>query len=147
MKQIINTKNIILEARIKFPKMTYVELGKLAGVSKQRVHQILKAEGICYIRPVYNCIECNKSLRTQTKTGKCLACHNKSRGRGDIELTCMACKITFKRRVAQAYRNRGNKHSFCSRACMGRILGLYFGSGSINKYPSFADAVKHHNEM
>ena len=35
-----DTKVIILEAREKFPKKTYLELGNIAGVTKQRVHQI-----------------------------------------------------------------------------------------------------------
>ena len=129
----------VRQLRLKYPRMSMVKIASIVWVSHQRVKQILDKAGLrASMVPVPRptCIYCGKekpSGSTPYTDNTCGSC--KSAGRL-VELTCHSCGQPFLRRdyeltnQARLRQRRGlppQKRWFCTRKCMGSVLGKEHG--------------------
>ena len=117
----MKTNKRIIRLRKQKPLLTGSEIGRIIGVSRQYVSQILKDEDLNNIQPTYKKIVVNcKVCGTRTPRGQQLCptgtCKDKYY---NVDVTCAFCKVSFimkRGHVIQRY-NRGLKHIYCSPAC------------------------------
>lgn len=128
----------VLEMRTKNPCATLQTIGDKVGVSRERVRQILKRDGLktkaTSKRKVYLCLNCGKELDGQRKKFCSRTCQYEY---GHPLVECVECHKLFRVRIAQLLRY---ERSFCSRECHGRWMGKKFGKGKDTKhYRSISD--------
>jgi transposase len=133
--------------RIDNPHLSMVEIAGIVRVSHQRVKQILdkaglRASRISRPRPV--CTLCGKQKTVQQgmtpyNNGQCGACKAAARM---VEKTCHSCGKVFLRRDYElknqaAMRVRKGfppqKRWFCTRTCLGSVVGKEYGGESLRK--------------
>ena len=126
----------VFEIRQEHPNKSATEIAIEVGISRERVRQILTKLGLpTKVRNPYiprHCRDCGRILSKTTKGVLCFACFNLQRRKETLaELTCFQCRKTFYRSKAlhNIKKEKGYKHTFCNRKCLGRWLGLNYGYG------------------
>ena len=118
------------------PSLSYAEVGRLLGVSRERIRQVSGQSR----RPARFCEACGRRIRllhegvTQTAyyQGFCRDCWTaeKARRREDRFRTfvCEWCGTTFLRSVGTARRQEemGRRIRWCSKQCQGKWLGAHY---------------------
>ena len=119
---------LIFRLRRRNPCMTLDRIGALAGITRERVRQILHQGGLPtkalrQLRLRYECPGCGSILRSPKS--RCRACAMGT-------FVCEVCGKEFQRRVAvqRSLFRRGYKHIFCTRRCRGVYAGRSFGFGA-----------------
>lgn len=98
------------------PCMTLQQVGDYYGITRERVRQILRAQGATHSRPTRSatwlCIACQKPSTRWRKTGLCKEC------RSGVQAVCSGCGKLF-RRLYSSLSTRRNTHGrvFCNREC------------------------------
>ncbi len=118
-----NTKSKVISLRSTNPYMKMSDIGRAVGVSKQRVYQILRKQGLPTKRSVelkYKCLVCGHSSSNKFCSKICKAKWQK------IPIVCTNCgKLFFrdKERLLQHHREA----LFCCRKCFGIWAGEHHG--------------------
>ena len=120
-----DTERVVLDAVIKHPEMTASAIARGAGVSRERVRQLLIRLGLPTRKPripISQCRHCQAPLYTRRAQFCSRDCNTQSRL---MVLTCNTCQQTFQRRklVHLHNLNLGYHHIWCSKSCQGRWLG------------------------
>lgn len=103
------------------------KIARIAGVSRQRIHQLEQRFGRGLLapsgRPGKKCKLCGKKIH---KT-YCLLCWRKVNVAKFVILHCETCGRAFSRQWGQYYARvkKGSKHTWCSRKCQGEWLGKF----------------------
>lgn len=126
--------NPVLHIRDTNPCATLEEIGGMTGLSRQRVHQILRKAGRPTARtPVQRslCRTCGVDIGTsRTKRRHCSRqCQFEAK---HMWLTCTECGQENHYLVSTKATSTAS-YSFCSRKCQGRYLGKHFGRGRKNE--------------
>ncbi len=122
------------------PTLTYAEIGRLLGVSRERIRQIAGQ----HRRTPKACKVCGRKIQvrhsgvTQTayRLRYCADCWSqamqKRREAHLVQCACEVCGKTFSRTEGTVRRmeRRGHRVRWCSRRCQGRWLGGQQGSDS-----------------
>jgi predicted RNA-binding Zn-ribbon protein involved in translation (DUF1610 family) len=122
--------NRILEVN---PTLTYAEIGRLLGVSRERIRQVAGRRR----RTIRECKACGRTIRvrkngvTQTayQLGYCANCWALARQRRleshRVRFACEVCGRAFFRTpsIVRRMEARGHKIRWCSRQCQGKWLG------------------------
>jgi hypothetical protein len=131
-----DTRKQVRKLRSANLSMTMSEIAKRVGMSRQRVFQILREEGLptkhCVIIKKYQCLECGAVSPHKFCSDEC-----KKKWR-EIPIICNGCGKLFFRDVTQFLHNyRKHNHAlFCSRNCANRWLGETYGfksNGNLGK--------------
>jgi len=102
------------------------ELGSVLGVSRQRIHDLVKRLGLGdLVRPKkwsFHCLDCGKPIHSGAT--RCRQCWLKIYGAKMVTLTCdfPKCGKQFERKESDAKRY---KYHFCSRSCRGDYARHY----------------------
>lgn len=112
----------------RYPHKQQVDIARELGISRQRVHQVIKDLGyppvVILDIPSY-CANCGKKLAKQTKGNLCWNCHLADlHTRSLVELTCPQCgRIFFRRRgYVNSQRKCGYRQFFCNRSCRSKSI-------------------------
>jgi len=109
-------------------KHSQAELGRILGVSRQRVHDIVKAPDLHQlVRPKqwsFHCVDCGKPIHGGTR---CRQCWLKIWGAKRVTLSCDFCGKQFERKESEAKRY---KYHFCSTSCK-RDYARHLWDGSL----------------
>lgn len=119
------TRQIYLD---NFEKLPESELARLAGVSRQRIHQLETQLHVCKMAPSlkpnlgHHCIDCGKRIGGNKR---CRPCSFKARKPKLIILVCPTCEAKFPidKKVHAWKLKHGQKEFFCSRKCLGAQAG------------------------
>ncbi len=118
----MGTKEIVA-LRKKYPCYSLQKIGKLAGLSRERIRQILSRAGERTARlPHGNCLHCGKVLtrrKARFCNGDCRHLYS------NPEIECSQCGVHFRRQLSSLYHNK--TLFFCSKRCQGRWLGRTYG--------------------
>ncbi len=129
-----DSANRILEVN---PTLTYAEIGRLLGVSRERIRQVADRRR----RAVRECRGCGQVIRvrkngvTQTayQLGYCANCWALARQKRleshRVRFTCEVCGKPFFRApgIVRRMEARGHRIRWCSRQCQGKWLGTQHG--------------------
>ena len=135
---ISNTQKQVIELRNANLFMTMSEIANRVGVSRQRVHQILKKEGIPtghrirtkQIKKIsYNCPMCGTVSSFKFCSDEC------KKKWQEIPVVCTRCGKLFTRDRHQFFTNylHHNDGLFCSKVCAGKWYGEKYG---FKNYPN-----------
>ncbi len=131
--------HIVIDERIHNPCATLRTIGQKAGVTQERVRQILKKHSLAtrgFVNHEFICIQCRGKFPSKYLVRFCSPkCkHNHFY----IPLSCSNCGNIFHRRRSEVimYPSRvnhplrhgnGRKFVFCNKKCQGEFLGKQFG--------------------
>jgi len=114
----ISTRQRVVTLRSRYPTLPAVRIAELLSISRERVRQILKTEGLLTrIKPDYgSCIVCGTALEIGRKSYCSIACKSAD------------CRITFRcdycgqpkeilQSVYNAQKRRGYQYMYCSIRC------------------------------
>ena len=105
-------------------KYRQAEFGRILGVSRQRVHDLVNRLELSYlVRPKqwsFHCVDCGRSVPHGAI--RCRACWLKIYGTKMVTPTCDLCGKQFERKES---RLRRHKLHFCSRACIANYARHY----------------------
>ena len=128
-----NIESVIAIRKVN-PCATLQAISAKVGVSKQRVSQILKKEGLPTVhwKQTYNCNQCGNIIPSDHKYFCNHACEKAYNTINNyVTLKCEECGHSVKRRIYQERRNLKNypeKKVLCAH-CSGKLLGRDFGFG------------------
>jgi hypothetical protein len=109
-------------------KYSQAELGRILGVSRARVHDLVKGLDLDHLvkpkRWSFYCLDCGKPI--QHGATRCRQCWLKIYGAKMVSLTCDFCGKQFEKKESEAKRH---KFHFCSRSCLAKHDGRYYGFG------------------
>jgi len=126
-------KEEVLQLRKNNPAMSMSEISRVVGISRQRVFQLLKMEGLPtrIKKLVFYCVKCDKVVDKEKtfryNKQKCTECRIKE---NIVYLFCYFCNNLMVRRK---YTIR-NRHHFCDKVC----YGLWLTIGKYNETESVA---------
>jgi biotin operon repressor len=96
-------------------KYSQAELGRILGVSRQRVHDLVKRLDLGHLvkpkRWSFYCVDCGKPILGRRR---CRPCWRKLYGAERVTLSCDFCGKQFERKESEA---RRYKFHFCSISC------------------------------
>jgi len=109
--------NAVVALKRKHPNLGPQQIGERTGLTRQRVWQILKEEGMTTKRIHRYCATCGAPM--PRKDRKFCSSRCRAEFRGGVTLTCDWCGKEFARQRwdIRGKRKRGYKHCFCSRGC------------------------------
>lgn len=131
-----NTREQVKELRAKYPCYTLQSLANIAGVSKERVRQILASENLDTRHVAAYCRYCNAPLVNKSNDYCSPECQYKDT---HIQISCSECGKLFwvyKSKFKYEEIKRGRKFWFCSNDCKGRWFGENHG------WPKKYDSIK-----
>jgi len=106
-------------------KYSEAELGRILGVSRQRVHDLVNRLELSYlVRPKqwsFHCVDCGRPIAGRG-IRRCWQCWMKIWGAKRVALTCDFCGKQFERKESEA---RRHKYHFCSTSCRGNYARHY----------------------
>lgn len=119
---------IIVELRHKNPCLTLGQLGRAAGVTRERARRVLVKAGLETVRKRsrVSCERCGGPLRSGRKRFCCRACQTAATW---VDVSCEVCGALFQLKQSHFIRRvrHGQQHFFCSKRCQGTWLGLHYG--------------------
>ncbi len=115
------------------PSLTYAEIGRLLGVSRERIRQVAGKRR----RNIRSCKICGQRIQVRRKgvtqtayrlcyCAECWAIAKQRRSIANrIDFTCEVCGIDFSRTegIVRCMKKRVHKIRWCSRRCHGKWLG------------------------
>ncbi|MAH51114.1 hypothetical protein CMI37_35180 [Candidatus Pacearchaeota archaeon] len=127
-----DNRKLVVEIREESPNIPAIEISRRLGITRERVRQILKKEGletrVPPIRRKYSCVKCEvEFIKTPNSSYKhCESClenfHINNQNR-IIEFSCQNCGNL--RRQARSQYILANRH-FCCQECVGDYrIGRY----------------------
>ena len=123
------TRERIVTLRSNHPSLPAVRIAELLSVSRERVRQILKTEGLpTRVRPDYgNCTVCGNSLESGRKAYCSTACRSKD---CRVSFRCDYCGESKEilQSVYNAQKKRGYRFMYCSIQCRN------FGKWNVAKF-------------
>lgn len=106
-------------------KYSQAELGRILGVSRARVHDLVKGLDLDHlVRPKhwsFYCLDCGKPIFRGAI--RCRPCWRKIYGVKMVTLTCDFCGKQFERKESEA---RRHKFHFCSTSCRGNYAAQHY---------------------
>jgi len=130
-----NTREYIINLRSSNSCMTMSEIARNAGVSRQRVYQVLKKEGLPTKHNIkkdqYECPVCGNITAKKFCSKEC-----KIKWR-QIPIICTECGILFFRYYSQLLTDYCHGHTnafFCSKECRNKWLVEKYGFQTPRKY-------------
>ena len=117
-------RRLVIAIRTENPDISAAEISRRLGITRERVRQILKREGLVTrvptIRRKYGCIKCGiEFIKTPNSSYKhcesCLEDFHSSRQNSVVEFSCLRCGNL--RQQARSQYMTANRH-FCSLACV-----------------------------
>jgi hypothetical protein len=141
----MTTKERVVELRKRNPCLSSSDIGRIVGVSRQWVNDLLRESGLPTTRPEYwkkerHCLVCDKRLTSDQKK----FCSQKHAGEyfrehSLVTLVCTDCGNTFTRKIScildydsrSQNRNTPGKSRtglFCNKKCYGHWLGTHHHS-------------------
>ena len=130
------TRERIVTLRSNHPSLPAVRIAELLSVSRERVRQILKTEGLpTRVRPDYgDCTVCGKSLESGRKAYSSTACRSKD---CRVSFRCDYCGESKEilQSVYNAQKKRGYRFMYCSIQCRN------FGKWNVAKFSQPAVSV------
>ena len=140
---LFGTNKVVIEFRKSNPCATLETIGHKAGISRERVRQILKLAALptrhIQVKKLFQCLNCEQSFplgrfRKERKYDKydhqlfcSISCSKKYH---TLTLTCETCGVIFQRGEPSVMNNvRGGygNHFFCSKSCQGKWAAKNFG--------------------
>ena len=148
------TRATIRNLRIMHPGYTLQEIGREAGVTRERARQVLAMEGLSTFSErtyMHVCPKCGERMGAEPKT-QCLECTRKEMW---IDVKCNWCGKDIKRRKhIHKYRTEVNTHGrykgnyYCNRTCLGHWLGKNHGVQTRTEvYRTITKNAKEHREI
>jgi len=123
-----NRAAAIIELRKANPCLTLDKVGRLTGVTRERVRQILRGVGMETKAPRpkqqrYTCMMCGAvTINRRFCSRECLSKD------AWVEVACDECgRLKRIGKSALIARTKWNKHFYCSRVCAGKVIGRTFG--------------------
>lgn len=119
----MSTKELAIKLRLQHPDWSLEDIGKQAGVTKQRVSQLLIKSNIPTrkTQSIKKCKQCKKNIKQAIKGFCSLECKEIERfERFNLLLTCKCCEeyFTMKRSKYRRHINVLKQRNFyCSREC------------------------------
>jgi len=115
-------------------KYSEAELGRILGVSRQRVHDLVNRLELSYLVRLkqwsFHCVDCGRPIAGRG-IRRCWQCWMKIWGAKMVTLTCDFCGKQFERKESEA---RRHKYHFCSTSCRGDYARDYgFDAGKARK--------------
>ena len=106
-------------------KYSQAELGRILGVSRERVHEIVKRLDLCHlVKPKqwsFYCLDCGKPIYGGAT--RCRPCWRKIYGAKWVTLSCEFCGKQFERKESEARRHIWH---FCSTSCRGNYAVRHY---------------------
>lgn len=131
----LNTRELIINLRSSNLCMTMSEIARNAGVSRQRVYQVLKTESLPTRHNItkyeYECPVCGTRSKNKFCSNDC-----KIKWR-QIPIICTKCGKLFFRYYSQLLADNHRRNSnvlFCSKECRNKWLVEQYGFHSPRKY-------------
>ncbi len=131
------TRARIKELIAENPVQTLLALGNQLGISRERVRQICKNEGLDRQSPYSKrqrpfCTNCAKPLDYRNVYGLCSKHHQEKRFVASrVNFDCENCGKRFQRGKSEAYRKtRPTAIRWCSKKCQGKWLAQHYGFGA-----------------
>ena len=128
----ITSRERVLDIRDRLPSIPAIRIAEMLSISRERVRQILKEEGLPTQIPRHYgwCLLCEEAIPA-TRKDYCSADCRREATR--ITFTCDFCGInkTILRCIYNAQKKRGYKNMYCSRDC--RNHGTWDSYKEINK--------------
>ncbi len=128
MEQTPLRRDQIATIKKRYPNKQQVDIARELGISRQRVHQVIKDLGYPPVMlldiPSY-CTNCGKKLAKQTKGNLCWNCHLVDlHTKSLVELTCPQCGGVFARRrgYVNSQRKCGYRLFFCNGRCRSKLI-------------------------
>ena len=125
------SNNRVIELRQENPDMTLKAIGEKVGISRERVRQILKREGLTtvstnghttsYRVPRGKCKTCGDQigLDKELDAKYCSRACIQTKGRAISFITCYRCgKVKSAPKTEAKWRAIKNEHTYCSRTCV-----------------------------
>jgi len=107
-------------------KYSQAELGRILGISRQRVHDLIKRLDLSHLVRArqwsFYCIDCGKPIHGR---GRCRPCWRKLYGAEMVTLICDFCGKQFERKESET---RRHKCHFCSTSCRDNYAARYYPS-------------------
>lgn len=104
-------------------KYSQAALGRILGVSRQRVHDIVNRLDLGHlVKPKqwsFYCVDCGQPISGRRR---CRSCWRKIYGAEWVTLTCAFCGKQFERKESEA---RRHKFHFCSTSCKANYARHY----------------------
>jgi hypothetical protein len=105
-------------------KYSQAELGRILGVSRQRVHDIVNRLDLGHlVKPKqwsFYCVDCGKPISGRRR---CRSCWRKLYGAERVTLSCDFCGKQFERKESEAKRHILH---FCSASCKGTYAARHY---------------------
>lgn len=131
----MGARSLVISERLASPCATLETIGKKTGVTRQRVDQILKDEGLPtrHQRQTWLCNYCRKVM-SRNRLFCSTECFHEYHY---VWLACEECGCLFSRKLSQVRHTLTNPHGsgdkalfFCTKRCKSRHAGKYYGIGS-----------------
>ena len=113
---------------------TMSQIGKLVGVSQQRVEQIIYKAGITKFqrkrkKAYQNCPVCKELFypRYKEQIYCSMKCSRKAHAAVMVRRKCKICRKVFYVAASDIRPDKGTTAEFCSRKCRGKWLGINYG--------------------
>jgi hypothetical protein len=145
----VSRNDDIVAMRRADPYLTLQAIATEFGVSRERIRQILSAEGVtttAVVRYKYICNGCGKPT-SRAHRAAAEPMHKGCRYRyNTVNVSCAQCGVRFRTTRGMYERKLQHRHGyktqrwFCDRRCNGRFIGLHFGRR--RKFQD-GDQVKH----
>jgi Mn-dependent DtxR family transcriptional regulator len=107
-------------------KYSQAELARILGVSRQRVHELVKRLDLNHLMEPkqwsFYCLDCGKPIRGRRR---CRPCWRKLYGAERVSLSCDFCGKQFERKKSET---RRHKFHFCSTSCRDNYAARYYPS-------------------
>ncbi len=122
------TKRVVVDTRQANPNVSATDMAEAIGVSRQRVWQILKEEGLPTLikkkHPL--CSVCHKELIWKNKSGICMPCSLKAIPVFTVKCDYCGNEITHRENSLWKRQRKKNKHWFCNRHCLGKYVAAHY---------------------
>ena len=115
------------------PSLTYAEIGRLLGVSRERIRQVAgkrrRYSRVCKVCGQHIQIRREGVTQTAYRLRYCAECWTTAKQRRSrtnrIDFACEVCGKAFWRTegIVKRMKKRGHKIRWCSRQCQGKWLG------------------------
>lgn len=138
----MTTRELIRRVYSEHPCWHFSQVSQAVGVSRQRVHQIVKGEQIVhrgpYRSPRFVCIVCETPFVKRSQRTRLFCSHECWQKHSSVTLVCEVCGTEFQRVQSDVlaslsyslvrYHNPRAKgeHIFCSKECQGHWLGTLY---------------------
>ncbi len=131
-EELMSTREEAIALRRKYPCMTLEVIGAKCGVTRERVRQVLSAEGLETValhKHYHICPECHCKVFAKWRTFCSPTCHWRYHHVTVQCSNCGALRVRLASHIEVAARRGFAAHFFCNKFCHGQWLGKNYGNG------------------